>query len=159
MVKAMSRPPATRSERTRQRNEVQPTMEKLSLILWRERGLMETLQYRLEVEQLMMSSGQTRWLTQAARDVEQVLEQVRDTEILRAVAADEAALEVGLPVNPSLSGLIEANDPAIRGSGRPRCCAPARRPWCRRACRSARPRSCRAGSRARRGGRRRSGCG
>ena len=85
-------------------------MEKLSLILWRERGLMETLQYRLEVEQLMMSSGQTRWLTQAARDVEEVLEQVRDTEILRAVAADEAAIEVGLPVNPSLSGLIEAAD-------------------------------------------------
>jgi hypothetical protein len=85
-------------------------MEKLSLVLWRERGLMETLQYRLEVEQVMMSSGQTRWLTHAARDVEEVLEQVRETEVLRAVAADEAAAEVGLGANPSLSGLIEAAD-------------------------------------------------
>jgi hypothetical protein len=85
-------------------------MEKLSLILWRERGLMETLQYRLEVEALMMSSGQTRWLSHAASDVEEVLEQVRATEVLRAVAADEAAAEVGLGPNPSLSGLIEAAD-------------------------------------------------
>jgi hypothetical protein len=85
-------------------------MEKLSLVLWRERGLMETLQYRLEVEQMVMSSGQTRWLTHAARDVEQVLEEIRETEILRAVAADEAAAEVGLSPNPSLSALVEAAD-------------------------------------------------
>lgn len=85
-------------------------MEKLSLILWRERGLLETLHYRLEVEQLVMSSGQTRWLLQAANDVELMLEEIRGTEILRAVAADEAAAAVGLAANPSLSSLIERAD-------------------------------------------------
>lgn len=85
-------------------------MEKLSLILWRERELLETLHYRLEVEQMVMSGGQTRWLMHAARDVESVLEQIRETEILRAVAADEAAAHVGLAPNPSLSGLIDAVD-------------------------------------------------
>ena len=87
-------------------------MEKLSLILWRERGLLETLHYRLEVEQMVMASGQTRWLVQAARDVEQVLEQIRETEILRAVAADEAAAAIGLAPNPSLGQLVaEADEP------------------------------------------------
>jgi flagellar FlgN protein len=82
-------------------------VEKLSLVLWRERELLETLQYRLEVEQLVMANGRTRWLANAARDVESVLEEIRGTEILRSVAADEAAAELGLPPNPSLSSLID----------------------------------------------------
>ena len=82
-------------------------MEKLSLVLWRERELLETLQYRLEVEQLVMANGRSRWLANAARDVESVLEEIRGTEILRSVAADEAAAELGLPPNPSLSSLVD----------------------------------------------------
>ena len=66
-------------------------MEKLSLILWRERELLDTLLFKLEIEQLVLASGRTRWLTRAAREVEPVLETLRETEILRAVAADEAA--------------------------------------------------------------------
>ena len=83
-------------------------MEKLSLVLWHERELLETLQYRLEVEQLVMATGQTRWLANAAREVEAAVEQLREMELLRAVAADEAATAVGLDPNPSLAALIEA---------------------------------------------------
>ena len=82
-------------------------MEKLSLVLWRERELLETLQYRLEVEQLVMANGRSRWLANAARDVESVLEEIRGTEILRSVAADEVAEALGLPPNPSLTSLVE----------------------------------------------------
>lgn len=85
-------------------------MEKLSMVLWRERELLETLQYRLDVEQLVMTGGRTGWLTNAARDVESVLEEIRSTEILRAVAADEVAADLGLPPNPSLADLIAAVD-------------------------------------------------
>ena len=85
-------------------------MEKLSLILWRERELLEALQYRLEVERMVMAGGQTRWLARAARDVEHVLDQIRQVELLRSVAADEAAAGLGLDPNPSLGGLIAAVD-------------------------------------------------
>ena len=37
-------------------------MEDLSLILWRERELLETLLYKLEMEQLVLASGSSRWL-------------------------------------------------------------------------------------------------
>ena len=84
------------------------SMEELSLVLWRERELLETLLYKLEVEKLVLASHSTRWLAAAAREVEQVLETVRDTELLRAVAADAAALSVGLSSNPSLRALAEA---------------------------------------------------
>lgn len=84
-------------------------MEKLSQILWRERDLLELLLYRLEVEQLVLASARTTWLMRAAREVEQTLETLRETEVLRAVAADEAASMVGLAPNPSLSALAEAS--------------------------------------------------
>ena len=85
-------------------------MEKLSLILWQERELLDVLQFRLEVEQLVLASGRSRWLMRAARDVEAVLETIRETEVLRAVAADAAAASIGMQSNPSLSALAEAAD-------------------------------------------------
>ena len=85
-------------------------MEDLSLILWRERELLETLLYKLEIEQLVLASGSTRWLATAAREVEAVLDAIRETELLRAVAADEAAASIGLSANPSLRALAEAVD-------------------------------------------------
>ncbi len=85
-------------------------MEKLSQVLWRERELLESLIYRLEVEQLVMSTGRTRWLLRAAQDVQSVLDVVRETEMLRAVAVDEVAEQLGLGPTPSLQSLIEASD-------------------------------------------------
>lgn len=83
-------------------------MERLSLILWRERELLDLLAYKLELEQLVLASGRSHWLAQANREVEDVLATLRETEVLRAIAADEAAYGVGLDPNPSLSALAEA---------------------------------------------------
>ncbi|MDP9821723.1 flagellar export chaperone FlgN [Nocardioides massiliensis] len=85
-------------------------MENLSLILWRERELLQTLLYRLEQEQLVLANGRTRWLARAAREVEAVLESLRETELLRAVAADEAAAALGMTANPSLRVLAEHSE-------------------------------------------------
>lgn len=82
-------------------------MEQLSQVLWRERELLEELLFRLEVEQLVLASGRTRWLAHAAGDVEGLLEDLRRTEILRATAAEAAASAAGLPSGPSLRALAE----------------------------------------------------
>jgi len=84
-------------------------VENLSLILWRERELLETLVYKLEIEKLVLASGHGRWLATAAREVEAVLDSLRETELLRSVAADEAAAQVGMSSNPSLRALAEAS--------------------------------------------------
>jgi hypothetical protein len=87
-------------------------VEKLSLILWRERELLELLAYKLELERLVLATGHSRWLARANREVEDVLVSLRETEVLRATAADEAAQEVGLGADPSLSALAEvASEP------------------------------------------------
>ena len=85
-------------------------MEKLSQILWRERELLDTLLYRLELEQMVLASGRTRWLMRSAREVESVLTTIRETEILRSIAADQVAASIGLRENPSLRALSEACD-------------------------------------------------
>ena len=90
-------------------------MEKLSLILWRERELLDLLAYKLEVEQLVLASGRTRWLGHSTREVEQVLETLRETEVLRAIAADEVATQVGLPPAPTLAQLAEVAPDPWRG--------------------------------------------
>jgi hypothetical protein len=85
-------------------------MDKLSQILWRERELLETLLFKLEEEQLVLAAGRTRWLARAASEVENVLATIRETEILRAVAADDVAARLGLAPNPSLRMLADAVD-------------------------------------------------
>src|SRR5690606_23485872 len=75
-------------------------VENLSLVLWRERELLETLQCCLEQEQLVLTNDRTRWLARVAREVEEVLTELRETELLRSVAADAVARSHGLPSNP-----------------------------------------------------------
>lgn len=83
-------------------------MEELSLILWRERELLETLLFKLETEQLVLASGRTRWIARASDEVEEAVQRIRETEVLRADAAARAAGSVGLGVDSSLSALIDA---------------------------------------------------
>ncbi|WP_235537181.1 flagellar export chaperone FlgN [Nocardioides sp. Soil805] len=85
-------------------------MERLSLVLWRERELLDELHYKLEVEQLVLASGRSRWLAAAARDIDALLATIRQTDVLRAVASDEAAAATGMSSNPSLAALAEAAD-------------------------------------------------
>lgn len=85
-------------------------MQELSSVLWRERELLDMLLFKLEEEQLLLAAGRTRWLPHAAREVEAILENVREAELLRAVASDAAADSLGLESNPSLRALAEAAD-------------------------------------------------
>jgi len=85
-------------------------LAEVSTILWHERELLDVLLFKLEEEQLMLSSGRTRWLARATREVEVVLEEIRRTEVLRAAEVDAATKEMGLPSAASLTALIEVVD-------------------------------------------------
>lgn len=83
------------------------SMEDLSSVLWRERELLETLLYKLEVEQMVLANGRTHWLAAAAREIEAVLEQVRGIELLRAVEVDAVAAELGLEPDAGLHEIAD----------------------------------------------------
>ena len=83
-------------------------LNELSGVLWRERQLLELLLFKLEEEQLILTSGRTQWLGHATREVESVLDQIRGAELGRSIEADDAALEVGVPTGSSLRVLADA---------------------------------------------------
>ena len=74
----------------------------LSSVLWRSRELLELLLFKLEEEQLILTSGRTQWLGHATREVESVLDQIRLAELGRSVEADAAARDLGAPDDASL---------------------------------------------------------
>ena len=82
------------------------SLNEFSGVLWRERQLLELLLFKLEEEQLILTSGKTQWLGHATREVESVLDQIRTAELGRAAEA-AAAREVGVPEGSSL--LVIAN--------------------------------------------------
>jgi hypothetical protein len=70
--------------------------------------LLELLLFKLDEEQLVLAAGRTRWLPRATREVEMVLEEIRQTELERAVEVSRVAIELGLPAGASLRQLANA---------------------------------------------------
>lgn len=84
-------------------------LRELSDILWRERRLLELLQFKLEEERLLADAGRVRWLHRASREVALVRGELRRADLARAMAAESAASELGLGANPTLRELSEAS--------------------------------------------------
>ena len=83
-------------------------LNEVSSILWRERQLLELLLFKLEEEQLLLAAGRSRWLALATREVDRVLEGIRQAELARAMEVEAVAVQLGLGPVPSLSELIAA---------------------------------------------------
>lgn len=86
-------------------------LSEASNILWRQRHLLELLLFKLDVEQTLLAAGRLRWLARATNEVEMVLEEIRSTELARAVAVDEVASGLGLGPGCSLRELAAAASP------------------------------------------------
>lgn len=90
-------------------------LSEASSILWRQRQLLELLLYKLEVEHSFLRAGRARWLARATSEVGFVLEELRATELSRAIAMDGVAETLGLPPGSTLRELAD-HAPAPWGS-------------------------------------------
>lgn len=84
------------------------SLAELSNVLWRQRQLLDVLLFRMTVEQTLLVGRQVRWLARATDEVEAVLDEMRQTELVRSVVLEEVASELGLGIDPSLRELAEA---------------------------------------------------
>ncbi|GAB4098606.1 flagellar export chaperone FlgN [Sinomonas halotolerans] len=80
----------------------------LSTLLWRERELLDRLTYRLETEQLLISSGHTRWIGFATEEVAAAVAAVRDAALETQASASALAGLWGLPDDAGLPALVGA---------------------------------------------------
>jgi hypothetical protein len=85
-------------------------MESLTNALFRERELLEVLLYKLETEQMVLSTGRTRWLGHAAREIEHVMEQLREISVLRSTAVADVAASLNLEADTSLRAIAEVSE-------------------------------------------------
>ena len=86
-------------------------MTELSNLLWRERQLLDLLQFKLEEECLLLEGERDRWLAHAGREVELVLDEISRVEMARALELAAVAPEFGLGPQPTLGDLAAAAPP------------------------------------------------
>jgi hypothetical protein len=80
----------------------------LSAALWDLREALETLLFRLVAEQLVVTSGATRWLGRADDDLRNAIERMRLTEVARAVETEALARAVNCSPESTLRELAAA---------------------------------------------------
>ncbi|MFP3906284.1 MAG: flagellar protein FlgN [Acidimicrobiales bacterium] len=84
----------------------------LSQTLWRQRALVEVLLYRLEVQQMILATGKSRWIDMSAHDIEDAIEGLRAEELVRATSVAAVAPLLKVPETASLTELaVAAGEP------------------------------------------------
>lgn len=89
-------------------SDTTPLFGTLSQTLWRQHRILELLLYRMEVQRLVLATGQGRWVEQAAADVEATMEVLREEELVRATQVARVAERLGIDRTASLRDLVEA---------------------------------------------------
>lgn len=77
----------------------------LENLLWRERGMLERMLYRLVAQAAVVSTGDWRWLQSSDEDVRDAIAPLQACEVARAAVSEELAGRYGLSGDVSLHAL------------------------------------------------------
>lgn len=80
----------------------------LSTGLWRIQELLELLTYKLEVQHVLIETGRSRWMGRSTREIEAILQEMREAELMRAVDAGPVCDALGLSADTPLSEIAAA---------------------------------------------------
>ncbi len=80
----------------------------LGRVLWQHRQLLDDLQYRLEIQNLLLLAGRDRWVNRVTDEVQATLDDIAATEARRALLVAGLAPTLGLPPDASLRELAAA---------------------------------------------------
>lgn len=84
------------------------TFDELSRVLWKQRELIDLLQYRLEIQQMVLISSRAERLQLALSEVEAAMASIREVEENRDQIVRQCAELVGLDYNATITQLREA---------------------------------------------------
>lgn len=80
----------------------------LSSGLWRIQELLELLTYKLEIQHVLIETGRSRWMGRSTREIEVILQEMREAELMRSVDAGPVCEALGLDPDTPLSEIAEA---------------------------------------------------
>jgi FlgN protein len=78
----------------------------IAATLWRERESLETLLFKLVEQQLILTSGNTRWLHLVDDEVRAAAAELREAELIRAAELGLLARQRGLELETTLRELV-----------------------------------------------------
>ncbi|MCP5027985.1 MAG: flagellar protein FlgN [Actinomycetia bacterium] len=81
---------------------------RLARLLWQHRRLLEDLQYRLEVQNLLLLAGRDQWVARVTSEVQETIDDISTNEVLRATLVDQLAPALGLDPGATLQDLVVA---------------------------------------------------
>lgn len=81
-------------------------VEDLSHQLWTIRELLDELVYKLEVQRLLLAAGSTRWLSNAASELQAVIDAIGEVDTVRAEAQHAVAERLQIDPESTLQELI-----------------------------------------------------
>ncbi|WP_147105529.1 flagellar protein FlgN [Nesterenkonia populi] len=84
------------------------SLNSLTARLWRERELLDLLEFKMEEQQLLLVAGKTQWLDRATREIDTVVEKVSTASLARAVESAEVAASLGLDSDAPLGRITAA---------------------------------------------------
>lgn len=91
------------------------SLNSLTALLWRERELLDLLEFKMEEQQLLLVAGKTQWLDRATKEIDSVVQKVSSASLARAVESSAVAASLGLDGESPLGELTAAvTDPAWR---------------------------------------------
>lgn len=85
--------------------------QELSDILWHERDVLELLLFKLTTEQLLLTSGHTRYLHLASQEIAKVTDGLTELGLAQQVQAAAVARQWGAPQEATLTQLIDHAPP------------------------------------------------
>ncbi len=91
------------------------SLSEVSNVLWRERRLLELLALKLQEEQLVRPSGQTRALARAGREIDGVVDEIKRVRLERAIALTDVIAELGLADAPTVRAIAACAPPPWNG--------------------------------------------
>ncbi|WP_439593533.1 flagellar export chaperone FlgN [Microbacterium sp.] len=80
----------------------------LSMHLMREREMLELLLFKLDVQQMLLATGRTRWIPQTAKEIERVIAAMPALALTRDTLVVSVGSEWGAPEAKTLKELIDA---------------------------------------------------
>ena len=82
--------------------------DELSQRLWLLREQLEQLVCALDIQQLVLANRRTRWLSLVADNIEQLVDEIRSSDLERAETSRRIANRLGLDPDATLTELINA---------------------------------------------------
>ncbi|WIB65565.1 flagellar protein FlgN [Curtobacterium sp. MCBD17_040] len=80
----------------------------LSAALWRQREVLDLLLFKYEEEHLLLAAGKSRWIPQATREIETVVDQLRTAALRTSLAMATVGEEWGFPEDGKLGDVVTA---------------------------------------------------